>query len=296
MSKRLPYFQFEPAEYLTGDIMFCSLASQGLFNQICCLYWQKECELTLEQALKRLNNKDLFNELISEAIIKIQDEFIVIEFLDNQYVIASKKAVTNSENGKKGALNRWNKQSRNSHAIANAIAAPLKNDGESIALRQDNTIQNEIIQNETKQEEINKILLKKEPKIKPLENKVLEIILPFDSEEFKTAWTNWKHYRKVDKKKPYVTQISEGVALNKLKKDCLGRENIALEMIETSISAGWTGLFTPTKKQNYEPIATPEPKKQRTFQDMLDDKAKREGTYVSTEGDNEQFTDFDTVD
>jgi uncharacterized protein YdaU (DUF1376 family) len=134
------------------------------------------------------------------------------------------------------------------------------------------------------------ILLKKESK------KVLEIILPFDSEEFKTAWKNWKEYKRVEKNFKFKSDISESIALKKLLADCLGRENIALEMIETSISAGWTGLFTPTKKQNYEPIATPEPKKQRTFQDMLDDKAKREGTYVSTEGDNEQFTDFDTVD
>ena len=36
MAKELPYFQFEPAEYLTKDISFCSLSAQGLFINICC--------------------------------------------------------------------------------------------------------------------------------------------------------------------------------------------------------------------------------------------------------------------
>src|SRR5215204_1647036 len=119
MSKRLPYFQFEPAEYLTGDIMFCSLASQGLFSQICCLYWQRDCKLTFDQAKKRLNNDDLFKELIGEAIIKIQDGYVIINFLDNQHDNASKSSSKNSINGKKGAEKRWGKNS------------------ESIALRED---------------------------------------------------------------------------------------------------------------------------------------------------------------
>jgi hypothetical protein len=34
MAKELPYFKFEPAEYLTKDV-FCSLAAQGLFINLC---------------------------------------------------------------------------------------------------------------------------------------------------------------------------------------------------------------------------------------------------------------------
>lgn len=72
MSKRLPYFQFEPAEWLAGDIMFCTLQAQGLFTTLKALYWQKDCDLLLEQAIKRLKNEDLFEELIYEKIIKIK--------------------------------------------------------------------------------------------------------------------------------------------------------------------------------------------------------------------------------
>lgn len=137
MSKRLPYFQFEPAEYLAGDIMFCSYASQGMFNNICALYWQKDCKLSYSQTIKRLGNEDLIKELISENIIKVEVDAIIINFLDEQYNKATSKSNTNSENGKKGAQKRWRKDSE-------IIATPLNNDSESIALREDNIIEDEI--------------------------------------------------------------------------------------------------------------------------------------------------------
>jgi hypothetical protein len=40
MAKELPYFKFEPAEYLTKDVS-CSLAAQGLFINLCSYYWQR---------------------------------------------------------------------------------------------------------------------------------------------------------------------------------------------------------------------------------------------------------------
>ena len=131
MSKRLPYFQFEPAEYLAGDIMFCSYASQGIFNNICALYWQKDCQLSYSQLIKRLGNEELIKELIQEKIIKVDKDAIIINFLDEQYNKATSKSNVNSENGKKGALKRWRKDSE-------SIATPLNNNSESIALREDN--------------------------------------------------------------------------------------------------------------------------------------------------------------
>jgi len=134
MSKRLPYFQFEPAEYLAGDIMFCSYSAQGIFNTICALYWQKDCDLKYSQVIKRLGNEDLIKELISEKIIKVENDSIIINFLDEQYIKATEKSKVNSTNGSKGALKRWAKNSKSNSEI---IATPLKNDSESIALRED---------------------------------------------------------------------------------------------------------------------------------------------------------------
>ena len=75
MSKELPYFQFEPAQYLSGDIQLCSLEAQGVFINLLAIYWQRDCQLTLDQAKRRLKS-DSFKELISENIIKLDDNDI----------------------------------------------------------------------------------------------------------------------------------------------------------------------------------------------------------------------------
>ena len=102
MAKELPYFQFEPAEYLAGNISFCSLEAQGLFVNLCSYYWQRSCQLTKEQFLKRLNYTKEFAELVEENIVELQENRIRIEFLDEQYLKATKKSIVNSINGSKG--------------------------------------------------------------------------------------------------------------------------------------------------------------------------------------------------
>lgn len=102
MAKELPYFQFEPAEYLTKDISFCSLSAQGLFINICSFYWQRQCDLSKEQFLRRFNYLSEFEELLKEGVIDIENEKIKIKFLDNQYLKATEKSSVNSSNGAKG--------------------------------------------------------------------------------------------------------------------------------------------------------------------------------------------------
>lgn len=102
MPKELPYFKFEPAEYLTKDISFCSLEAQGLFINLCCYYWQRECKLTTTQFLRRFPKDKLFKELIDEGVIDIDGDFISVKFLDIQLANAIKTSETNSKNGKKG--------------------------------------------------------------------------------------------------------------------------------------------------------------------------------------------------
>ena len=102
MAKELPYFQFEPAEYLTKDVSFCSLSAQGLFINICSYYWQRNCELTEDQVLRRLNYSDELSELINEGVIVSIDGNLSIKFLDLQKDKATKTSIKNSENGSKG--------------------------------------------------------------------------------------------------------------------------------------------------------------------------------------------------
>ena len=141
MSKRLPYFQFEPAEWLAGDIMFCSLSARGLFTDIMALYWQKECELTIDQVKRRFNCESELEELISEKIIKIENNNIIIEFLDNQLVKAIGKSKVNSENGSKGGRPKKIKEPtenpKESEKKPNAFNSVIENESEKKPIRED---------------------------------------------------------------------------------------------------------------------------------------------------------------
>lgn len=103
MAKELPYFEFEPAEYLSGNVSFCSLEAQGLFTLICCYYWQRSCSLNKDQLLKRINKPKELKELIDEGVIKLDSkEYIIINFLNEKYEKATIKSKINSINGAKG--------------------------------------------------------------------------------------------------------------------------------------------------------------------------------------------------
>ena len=91
MSKELPYFRFYPDEYLTGNITLEDEQTQGLFIEICCWYWKKDCIIDIEFIKKRLINakamlEQCLNNLIKAEILKENDEGgININFLDEQY-------------------------------------------------------------------------------------------------------------------------------------------------------------------------------------------------------------------
>ena len=102
MAKELPFFKFEPAEYLTGDVSFCSFAAQGVFTNICAYYWQRNCKLTKDQILKRLNCLDEFEELINQQVLKLKGDDILIDFLLLQYNEIQTVSKINSKNGSKG--------------------------------------------------------------------------------------------------------------------------------------------------------------------------------------------------
>ena len=133
MAKNFPYFKFTATEWLTGDIVYESLELQGLFINVCALYWQRDGKLTIKDLNRRYKNELLINELIDRYIWNEQGN-ILIKFLDEQLIEANHISKVNSENGKKGAEAKRNK--------ANA-KRPL-NDSKAI------------LSKEEKEEEINK--------------------------------------------------------------------------------------------------------------------------------------------
>lgn len=158
MSKRLPYFQFEPAEWLAGDIMFCSFAAQGLFVTLKSLYWQRDCDLDLDKAIRRFNNEELFQELIYENIIKIENGKIKINFLDQQYEEALLKSKKKSINGSLGGRPRKQSETENKPneklKETNVFNSVIEAESKTKLLKKDKIREYNIIENNKREEEI----------------------------------------------------------------------------------------------------------------------------------------------
>lgn len=132
MAKELPYFKFEPSEWDNGNIQMCSLNARAIFIDLCCIYWTRVGDLPYALALQKVcgGNEDALEELSNNEIIKVQDEFISIRFLDEQLdgfaeTRAKKAAAANK---------RWSKD-----------ADAMQMQSTSNATREDKTKQKKII-------------------------------------------------------------------------------------------------------------------------------------------------------
>ena len=101
MAKGLPYFKFTPTEWLTGDICYEDFEVQGLFINICALYWQRDGKLSVEDINRRYKKPTAFDSLI-DRFISVIDGLITIDFLDEQLHERGHQSVVNSANGKLG--------------------------------------------------------------------------------------------------------------------------------------------------------------------------------------------------
>ncbi|WP_424493928.1 hypothetical protein [Salinimicrobium sp. GXAS 041] len=83
------------------------------------------------------------------------------------------------------------------------------------------------------------------PKIptKPPEPPEPELILPFESENFKAQWQHWKIYKKKEFKFDYKSLQSEQAALTELSNKAKGNEETAIAIIHQSMANGWKGFF-----------------------------------------------------
>lgn len=101
MAKELPYFKFIATEWLTGNIIYESLEVQGLFINICALYWQRGGVLTLSEVEYRWKKKNTIAKLCDRFISQC-DGIIKIAFLDeqlNERQYVSKKNADNAKDG-----------------------------------------------------------------------------------------------------------------------------------------------------------------------------------------------------
>lgn len=141
MAKELPYFKFEPSEWIAKDIQDCSLRAQGAFINICSYYWLRLGDLKYATALRRHceNDESVIHELLDCQAIKVDDGFIFIDFLNKQLEEFKNISAKNSENARK----RWDRSKKN------AVASVSQSDR--------NAIREEEKKEEEKKEDIIKV-------------------------------------------------------------------------------------------------------------------------------------------
>jgi hypothetical protein len=133
--KSLPYFKFIPASWDNGNIQMCSRESKGLFIDLCAMYWSRLGELPYALALQKLcnGNANALQELFNNEIIVLNDDQIIIEFLDEQLNEFKKTSKKRSQ----AANKRWG----SNDADANALQMQSKSNAIKIReekIREDN--------------------------------------------------------------------------------------------------------------------------------------------------------------
>lgn len=104
MAKDLPYFKFFCSEWNDGDITLEDMNVQGLFINVCSYYWSNECILPLTRLKKRFKTFDKeIQTLVKEGLIKVENDFVVINFLNEQKEERTKQSKQKSKGGKASA-------------------------------------------------------------------------------------------------------------------------------------------------------------------------------------------------
>jgi hypothetical protein len=102
MAKELPYFKFEPNEWINGNIQMASPIEKAYFIELCCLYWSRLGDVPVELAIRKSceGNATAFNSLKDLSIFRVAENRIEINFLDVQMAEFFSVSKQNSENAK----------------------------------------------------------------------------------------------------------------------------------------------------------------------------------------------------
>lgn len=101
---KLQWFKFVPTDWIMGKIQRCPEITQARYIRLLCLYWNKECVVTIEDAEIEVDKEHL-DILIDKKIIKLDNQHIKIEFLDEQMI----DITAISEKRRESVVKRWEK-------------------------------------------------------------------------------------------------------------------------------------------------------------------------------------------
>ncbi len=204
-----------------GKIQRCTLETQGEYMRLLCLYWNKEGSLTLEDAREEIEN---INELIKKKVVKLDsDNFLVINFLDEQLENVNEIREKRSKAGKASAKKR----------------ASVKQDSTHV---QHVLTHVEECSTEKRREDKRREDKRRVDKRDKIREEKKDLIFPFLGSDFLEFWKLWKDYRKKEHNFKYKSVASEQASLKKLA-GLASDEQTAIKIIEQSMAQGWKGFF-----------------------------------------------------
>jgi hypothetical protein len=172
--EKLTWFKFTPSDWVMGKIQRCPEITQARFMRLCCVYWNKDCVLTFEEADIEVD-KEHIELLVSKKIIKIENNYIVIDFLKEQL----DEIIVTSEKRRKAVQKRWDNISKkntsvsknNTNELINNTSV-IQNDTDKSKSREDKekNILNKSLLSEIKISEDKNFLLINDLKIKTSED------------------------------------------------------------------------------------------------------------------------------
>lgn len=129
---KLQWFKFTPTDWIMGKIQRCPEITQARFMRLICLYWNKECLLSYEDAEIEIDKEHL-DILINKKIVKIEDTFLIIYFLNEQLGCITET----SEKRRQAVLSRWAKLKQNDTSVLQTDTSVLQSDTDKSRVEKD---------------------------------------------------------------------------------------------------------------------------------------------------------------
>ena len=120
---KLIWFKFIISDWMMGKIMKCPEVTQARFIRLCCLYWNKDCQLTIEDAEIEIDKEHL-DILSSKKIVIKNEDTVSIKFLNEQKITCEQT----SKSRREAVLQRWNKVIQPDTNVLNLDTNVIQND------------------------------------------------------------------------------------------------------------------------------------------------------------------------
>lgn len=124
---KLTWFKFVISDWMMGKIQKCPEITQARFIRLCCLYWNKECYLTVEDAEIEIDLEHL-DILLKKKIVYKDHDYLRIKFLDEQ----NSEVLDLSEKRRLAVKERWKKLKDKNTNVSILDTNVLQNDTDKI--------------------------------------------------------------------------------------------------------------------------------------------------------------------